>query len=111
MAAGVQQRDGAVVEGVVVGQRDAVHAEVAQHFDGDGWRAEEEGFEWVGPSFAAVGDRAFEIQEEEVGFAGDGHHVLGEEGGGRDAREPLGDLAAEHGVAGERELHGSADQL
>ena len=107
VTARVEQRHGSEVERVVVGQRYASHAEMLERLDSDGRSAEEEGLVRVGPPFAVVGDGAFEVEDEQVGLVCGGNDAVGEERGRPRFGEVLGDLAAEHRVAGEGELHRS----
>lgn len=101
----VEQRDRPVVEGVVVGERDDVDPEVAQHLDRDGRGAEEERLVRIGPPLAPVGDRALQVEQEHVGFPCDLHHGAVDDLGRRDPREPLAHHPSEHRVTRDAELH------
>jgi hypothetical protein len=59
----------------------------------------------IGPALAAVGDGALEVEDEGVGLVGEGDDVVTEQRLGWVDAQALGDLAAEHRVAGQRELH------
>jgi hypothetical protein len=105
---GVEEGVAPVVEGVVVGEGHTAHTEVTQRLDGDRWRPEEERLARVGPWLAPVRDGAFEVEDEEVGLAGDSDDLGGEQSIGRDHGEAFADLAAQHRVARQRELHGAS---
>jgi hypothetical protein len=61
---GVGQGVDAVVQGVVVGQGDAVGAEQGQQFDGLGWGAEEERLARSRPGPPAFGDAALQVEQD-----------------------------------------------
>ena len=82
-----------------------------QRFDGDGRGAEEERLVRVGPRFAAVGDGALEVEDEQVGLVCGGNDAVREERCRGHLGEVLGNLAAEHRVAGEGELHRTTSSL
>ena len=83
----VEERLRPVVERVVVGERDSVDAELGEPLGRDGRRAEEERLAGLGPTFAAVGDTALEIENEEVGL-----------------RDNVADLSRATGGRGERTI-------
>jgi hypothetical protein len=62
----VQQRLDPIVERVIVGELNAVDAEMHERLDGLGWRAEVEHFR---QRLAALGDAALEVDNAEVGRA------------------------------------------
>jgi hypothetical protein len=104
---GVEECLGPEVEGVVVGQGYAVHAQEREHLGGDGRGAEEERLGRVGPGHAPGGDATFQIDDAEIGFPKGVNHLGGEQGGGRRRRQGLGDAAPQHRVSGEGEPHRS----
>ena len=63
----VEQRDGPVVEGVVVGQRDAVDPRARQPLGRRRRRAEEERLVRIREALAARRDAALEVDDEQVG--------------------------------------------
>jgi hypothetical protein len=98
----VEQRIDPVVEGVVVGQRHAVHAQLGEHIRRGRRCPEEEGLGGIRPSPATVGDAAFEVQDEQVRLGGHLRHLR------RHHRPPsirqvLRDAPAQHRVAGQRD--------
>src|SRR6266545_971783 len=105
MVEGVEKRLAAEVEGVVVGQRYAVHAEQGEHFGGRRRGPEEERLSGIRPRPPAGGDAAFEVDEGEVPLAEGGNRLAGEERGGRRRRQDVGNPPPQHRVAGEHELH------
>jgi hypothetical protein len=94
----------AVVERVVVSERDAVHAEVCEQLDGARRGAEEERLVWRWPAATACRDAALEIKDAQVALAHHRSDGVGDQRG-RVRRERIGDPSAEHRVAGERESH------
>ena len=90
---------------VVVGQREAVDAEVCECLRGPGPSAEVE--DPPRRRLAARGDAALEIEDEEVGLPNEVDELRREERARGLRPQPLGDPAPEHRVAPERELHGS----
>jgi hypothetical protein len=101
---GVEQRLGAVVERVVVGQAHAVDPEVGQRLDGRRRGAEEERLARVGPAPATLGDAALEVEHEQVGLARHLHDLVAHESLRAPALELPGDSAPEHRVPRKREL-------
>ncbi len=99
----VEQRVGPEVERVVVGERDAVDAEVDERLRRPGRRAEVE--DPPRCRLATRRDAALEVQDEEISFV----HGLDDLGRKQRLRrlalEALGHATAEHRVACERELH------
>jgi hypothetical protein len=64
----VGQRVDAVVQGVVVGQGDAVHPQQDQQLDRSGWGVEEERLAGSVPAPSPLGDAAFKVQHDQVGL-------------------------------------------
>jgi hypothetical protein len=102
---GVQQRLGAVVQSMVVGERHAVDAEQVQRLYCGRRRAEEERLARVGPALAALGDAALEVEHEEIRLVRELDHVFADERFRSLLRGRYSDLPAQHRVAGEAELH------
>ncbi len=96
---------GPVVEGMVVGQRDAVDSEQGQHLDRLGRGPEEERFVGVGPPLSARRDAALEVEHEQVGGTYDVHQLPREQISGRAGGQCRPHPAAEHGVPGEGDGH------
>jgi hypothetical protein len=65
----VEQGFLAVVERVVVRERDAVHAQVREQLDGTGRGAEEERLVWRWPWSTACRDAALEVEDAQVALA------------------------------------------
>ena len=99
----VEERFGSEIERVVVRERYAVDAEVGERIDRGGRRAEVE--HPPRRRRAALGDAALQVEDADVGLADRRHDLRSEERRRRCRREPLGDAAAQHRVARERELH------
>lgn len=102
----VEQGVVAVVERVVVSERHAVDAQMTKDVDRVGRCAEEELLAGSPPRSPPRGDAALEIQDEEIGRARHLDDLRGEQRLRRCGLESLGDAAAQHRVAGQRELHG-----
>jgi hypothetical protein len=101
----VEERIRPEVERVVVGQRDAVDAEVCERLRGPRRSAEVE--DPPRRRLAARGDAVLEVEDEEVGLPNEVDELRREERVRGLRLQPLGDSAPEHRVAPERELHDS----
>ncbi len=99
----VEERVGAEVERVVVGERHAVDAEVDERPRRP--RRCSEVKDRSRRRSAAGGDAAFEVEDDEVRTADDLDELRREQRIRTDGLESLRDAATEHRVAGERELH------
>jgi hypothetical protein len=104
---GVEQGLDAEVQGVVVREGHAADAEIDERLHGAGWSPEEERLLRIGPRFASIRDAAFEVEDEQIGLATGGRDHRRDERLRRLDREPVGDHAAEHRVAGECDPHAS----
>jgi hypothetical protein len=102
---GVEERLRSEVECVVVGKRHAIDAEVRERLDGDGRRPEVE--DASRERFAALGDAALQVEDEEVGLARDGDELRRHRRLRRLRLEPLRDPPPKHRVACECQLHGA----
>ena len=83
MSKGVAQGIDAEVKRMVVGERDAIHAQPLQHLSRNRRGSKEERFSRVGPGTSSIRNRALEIEQEEVRLTNDGHDLLGEKRAGR----------------------------
>ena len=100
----VEQRLRTEVERVVVREGHAPHPQQRQRIDGRGGSAEVE--HAAGPRLPTFGEAALEVEQHAVGRCQDLEQLLAEERPCRMGGEVLGDTAAEHRVAGERQRRG-----
>jgi hypothetical protein len=101
----VRKRVLAVVEGVIVGERDAVDAEKLQRLDRDRRSSEEERLAGRRPWVAPFGYAAFEVEHEQVALMSDVDDLGREQRPRALGEQPFRDQAPEHRVAGECQPH------
>jgi hypothetical protein len=99
---GVGQGFEAVVQGVVVGQGDAVGPEQGQQLDGAEWGAEEERLAGGVPGPSAVGDAALQVEHDQVGLTDRGPDLRRHQGLRWRCGQSPGDTTAQHGVPSQR---------
>jgi hypothetical protein len=100
---GVQQRLGAEIERVVVGERDAIDAKVDKRVHGHRGRTKVK--RAPRSRHAALGDAALEVHDAEVSRGDRVDDLRREQGFRRHLSKPLRDASPEHRVACERQPH------
>ncbi len=101
----------AEVEGMVVGQGDAVDPQDGKCFGRGRGSAKEEGLAGCGPPGSPLGDATLQVHDEQVGLVGDLHDLGGKQRLGRGRGQSVRDATSEHRVSGQRELDGHAPIL